>query len=491
MEIKINYNGDRVEEKLGNLRKLKRIEKLIISCEKNQFIDNKYIRYLPNTLKWIMIEDGDVDIKSLLRNETPLELPHLKGIKLMRKGNRDKIYFGEDRDEYCNNLNIETKLEHPTKVRHSFFSDQGAWFAYALPKEKEDYGSMIGPLLMRLSGRWIGEAFSKLVIIEEGKNLDLSKSQSVERQYFPGLIKQTIQLEGLKIVMQLIFIDKICAALNTSISTHNNKKRTLHVLFRGETMDEEDRISVLQDKRGISVDLKKDQMIFCIAFPDSKQSLRINANQNKYQIHLGKIELEPNQSHSILQIHSYWPEDFELSHLNQRYNQIQPVSDFQQQLNKNKKRWNSYLNKYFNREEICEKDHKNLAVKCIITLNTNWRCASGDLIHDGVFPSSSFDGKKKNIYLQPKTKHKKNKKKKDFMVFGVGTVGNNLLHYLYSIHRWQRITLDVCLIIKTRQGWWQIAFILTNLRIIGEIQNLPWHLGVWRMFMKTQEISSF
>ncbi len=57
-----------------------------------------------------------------------------------------------------------------------------------------------------------------------------------------------------------------------------------------------------------------------------------------------------------------------------------------------KKRWNNYLQKYFSHTSRLDEKKQRLAVKAIVTLMTNWRTAAKDLLHDGVFPSVSYQG---------------------------------------------------------------------------------------------------
>jgi putative isomerase len=66
--------------------------------------------------------------------------------------------------------------------------------------------------------------------------------------------------------------------------------------------------------------------------------------------------------------------------------------NFSSELKKNETRWNQYLATYFAKVPGLSVDKKRLAVKSIITLMTNWRSAFKDILHDGVFPSVSYQG---------------------------------------------------------------------------------------------------
>ena len=126
------------------------------------------------------------------------------------------------RNDFGNVLDIKAEAKDTSDTECSFFSDMGAWFAYSLPKEKADNGSFIGPVLMKMDGKWLGNTLSKLQLSEKGKTLDLSQAE-VKMTYFPGLIRQELTINGMLIYLDLIFVSKNSALLNTEIINHSKK----------------------------------------------------------------------------------------------------------------------------------------------------------------------------------------------------------------------------------------------------------------------------
>ncbi len=71
------------------------------------------------------------------------------------------------RSYFTDVLDLKTVVSTPQNITTNLFSDMGAWHAYALPKNKEDYGSFIGPVVMDLEGQWLANTISKITITEK------------------------------------------------------------------------------------------------------------------------------------------------------------------------------------------------------------------------------------------------------------------------------------------------------------------------------------
>src|SRR5450432_1560569 len=109
------------------------------------------------------------------------------------------------REYYPDPLDLRTRILDDTgSAEKTFFSDLGAWHAYALPREKEDYGSFIGPMMMDGGCKWLANTFQQLFLTVDGKSDDLSAAL-VSMHYYPGLLQQEYHLAGLRIVMRLFF----------------------------------------------------------------------------------------------------------------------------------------------------------------------------------------------------------------------------------------------------------------------------------------------
>jgi len=293
------------------------------------------------------------------------------------------IFVRAQRSRFANVLNVSTHITDTSNVQTSFFSDLGAWHAYALPTRKEDYGSFIGPLLMDMDGKWLGNDFSHLHIIENGKEIVLASAR-VKLNYYPGLLQQEYIVNNLKILLQLIFVSNRAASLKTSISDLSGKERRLQLKWTGKNLPGRAKLAVSPNRLAIHFD--NNEHIFFIQF-ETKSKVSINTDTDGYTAILDDTIITARRTIEIVQTHRYYPDAKEQTGTTHS-------TDFAVEFSKNEKRWNGYLKNYFDITGtlLKKKMDQDLAVKSIITLITNWRSAAKDLLSDGVFPSASYQG---------------------------------------------------------------------------------------------------
>lgn len=285
-----------------------------------------------------------------------------------------------NRDKFINVLDISTSISDTGKVAHSFFSDLGAWHAYAQPASKDYYGGFTGPIIMDMNGKWLSNAISKLHIAENGKELLLAESPA-EFNYLPGLLSQRYQIKDLTIDLQLIFQSNRKALIQTKIINQGNQKRNLEIWWSGDVLLN----NCLIKSAGNRMTIEQNDHLFLIDF--SNPEVKFNTSAKNYSTAKIKVTIPATGKYSIVQQQSFFPDK-------KLYIPEPTKPSFTQELALNKQRWDGYLNSYFkgNSKWLNKEEYQKLAVKSIITLITNWRSASKDLKHDGVFPSASYEG---------------------------------------------------------------------------------------------------
>ncbi|NLU95958.1 MGH1-like glycoside hydrolase domain-containing protein [Chitinophaga sp. Ak27] len=271
-----------------------------------------------------------------------------------------------DRQQFTDVLDIKHFVKDNADVAVNFFSDMGAWHAYALPARSADYGGFIGPLLMEMEGRWLSNSIAKLHVSAEDKTW---QPENGTTHYYPGLIEQSYRLKDIQVRLHLIFTSRTTAMLHTELTNLGRKPLRLHLRWEGS----------------ISLPSKEWQQ--------HGQQLSTNVNGHtfyidylstgKWDIHLtdtgytsAKTILLPAKGHwQETQCHSYRQRDT-------------ITASFDVALQQNHSRWNGYLQSVLGNDTILQR----LKVKCLMTLMTNWRSAYGHLKHDGIFPSASYQG---------------------------------------------------------------------------------------------------
>ncbi|MCL1668725.1 glycoside hydrolase [Elizabethkingia ursingii] len=284
----------------------------------------------------------------------------------------------QQREKYADVLNLKTVVSNPKNITTNLFSDMGAWHAYALPEKAEDYGSFVGPVIMDLDGQWLANTISKIRIKENGTDIDLQKSKATQH-YYPGLLKQNFIIDNLDIEQQLIFVSGREAKIKTSIYNRSKIQRELTVFFEGKLLSE---ALLTKDSSGITAQLKAKENTFKLVFD---RPVNIDITTDSYTASAGKINIPSGAKIDFIQSQYYFLQTKEVNTKNKDV-------DFGIQLKQNDKRWNSYLQQYFLHTSQLDEKKQRLAVKAIVTLMTNWRTAAKDLLHDGVFPSVSYQG---------------------------------------------------------------------------------------------------
>lgn len=284
-----------------------------------------------------------------------------------------------NRLDFPNVLDLKNEIEKPTDVRANIFSDLGAWHGYAFLDEKEAAAGFAGPLVMDLYGRWIAPTAAQMVLKEKDKRLDLNQAKWTHH-YYPGFLQQSFEIQDWLVTQTLIFVNERQSMVQTEIKNLSKKKRQLEIYWEAEFY-EEGKWGTQQN--GLIYWPKDSKSEFRIEFD---RPMLILSDGTSYATQFESIQLKSNQ-----QIYFYHTQTW--LHPGEKYNGISPSkTTFNQAFQANENRWNNYLNRYFEPTTDMSWAEQKLAVKSMVTLLTNWRSAAGDLKHQGIFPSVSYQG---------------------------------------------------------------------------------------------------
>ncbi|MUP16420.1 glycoside hydrolase [Ancylomarina euxinus] len=296
-------------------------------------------------------------------------------------------------EEMANVLNIQGIPQAQYELEPFGFSDMGAWHGYALPDMDSTsyYGGFSGPLCMKMWGQWVSKNLCQLELTDASSMtaIDLSKAKA-ELTYKPGKLEQTLDLEQLSIKLSLIFVSDRSALIQTDITNKSDKNQSLYVGWKGEIFPKG--ITLCKSEKGLQIDFEEGDEFF-LMHNDSNKSIQISPNKHSYQMILtDKREIAAGETLSVNLLHSYYFNQEEATKEDNQYANWLDNSD--QLFADNKSRWNAYLNKALDSKNplLNKDDNRKLAVKCVQTLQTNWRSAAGDLQHSGVFPSAAYQG---------------------------------------------------------------------------------------------------
>jgi len=243
------------------------------------------------------------------------------------------------------------------------FTDQGAWFGFALPPAGRDdlTGGFTGPFLMD-SGRWLSPQLARL----ELANVTAGRSTGL-----PGMLEQEWQADDLLVTQQLWFNTAQTAVVESIIKNAGTSPRTLKVAWVGEVFSEMAQITPAN--LGCDVTVHDGSIIRVVA---GRPVHDVQITEHRYRLPLADpVTVGPGDSVTIgLMITSTASGG--------------PSQLLEGTWKQNVQRWNDYLDATADLGAPTDST-RILAVKAIQTMVNNWRGPRGRFAHGGLFPSSN------------------------------------------------------------------------------------------------------
>lgn len=316
----------------------------------------------------------------------------------------------KEREQFKNLIDV-TGVPLDAKPSDSYeitpFSDLGAWHGYSLPglEDKEYYGGFVGPLYIAEEyGIWLSKSFNKIKICngKTGEEIKLSDCSDPKMIYYPGMLFQEYNLNDFTLDLSLIFGTNRTAIVTTKIKNNTNKELNLKVSWVGEILrcyndkEREDiKYELVALKDGVKVKFPNtnwtwdaftnNDMEYEVRYPNK---VITTVNEGKYEINLPKnIKVKPKDEYVINTAHTYTFTKDEKQKENAKIEDI--LKNTGEYINENNIRWNDYISHITNENNL-EIKYKNVAVKALITLVSNWRSPAGAIKNDGITPSISY-----------------------------------------------------------------------------------------------------
>ncbi|MFV9549960.1 MGH1-like glycoside hydrolase domain-containing protein [Algibacter sp. PT7-4] len=285
----------------------------------------------------------------------------------------------------ANVLHLSGVPNTPIDRTVSSFCDLGSWHAFTLPKNNSEYlGGFIGPFSMdRENGIWLGKKFAHLSIYN--KNKDIIKFTNAELKQYPGYLQQnlTTSIEGLQVQLKLWFQDNNAIIISANIINKSRKKIPIFVEWTGETW-----LESAQFKQGKNLKL---------IFSDSESRHNYVFDRGFKTVIDASAKSYKALSNDIIQIASKSSVQVNLSYaIQSKSDDVKTinVTEIENSYNETIKRWASYHEAFPYKQNhwLDSLSFEILKTKSIQTLITNWKSASGELKHDGLFPSYLYKG---------------------------------------------------------------------------------------------------
>ena len=288
-----------------------------------------------------------------------------------------------------NILNLQGVPKTPQDRTVSSFCDLGSWHAFSLPSDNDEfYGGFIGPFSMdRDNGIWLGKKFAHLSLFD--KNHERIKFIKGSLNQYPGYLEQRIitEKEGLEIRMKLWFQSSESVIVSAEII--NNTKSSIEIYggWNGETWLES---ASFQSKENLELSFSDSNNTHNYLFDRDFITLVDDSGKSYSSVTKETVQIVSESSQSLNVIYTFnksdKPEELEHNGTN--------TYEVNNSYNETVKRWESYHGAFPYRDNhwLDATSFEILKSKSIQTLIINWKSASGELKHDGLFPSYLYKG---------------------------------------------------------------------------------------------------
>ncbi len=292
--------------------------------------------------------------------------------------------------EFANILDINGIPESAEDKSCYCFSDQGCWIGFGLPgiEDTAYWGGFTGPYLME-DGKWTGPSLLN-VKIENTKTKEeniLTCANPMEINYFPGCLSQRFRIKKLEIETYLIYISSRTAVVKLGLNNSGEETEFLQLSWQGHVFPGKF-FSLKPKSQGVVMGPCQDSSALHIQVPESYQVTVSSSTKESYKIVLTSPDIikpgEKKFRYIFCSLIFNEQEKKKEQFLMEKFI-IHPDKYFSE----NRKRWNSYVKRVLNPLQKVDKSYKEIAVKSLLTLMTNWRSKAGDLYFDGLFPSFS------------------------------------------------------------------------------------------------------
>ncbi|MBD3588514.1 hypothetical protein HC965_03945 [Bacteroides sp. GM023] len=293
-------------------------------------------------------------------------------------------------EQFVNLLNIEVGYE--ITPNGFLFADLGNWHGYGFnnPSDLSNAGGFRGPAFIgekKISLQWLSDCFEKLTLVGvDGKTIPYT--QIVSSEYLPGMLRLHLKAKNLEVKIREIAITNRGTMIEYQIINTGNEPQTIKANFTGNLTYKDAKLTQRNNLLCVSVVNDKHQFIFSL--PRECQISKVT--EKNYHAESEKMNIRPGKVVVLHSFSTYSPAVNQKEALNNHHQIEHDKTD--KYFKQNKERWEGYLSKVLNRPTpyLQSERYRNWAVKALMTLNTNWRSAAGDLKHAGLFPATGhFD----------------------------------------------------------------------------------------------------
>lgn len=306
-------------------------------------------------------------------------------IPFLEAQNQGEERLLKEQQDFYNLIRVKNVPAQARDYNLSVFSDLGAWSGYALPENESDQyaGAFIGP--MSMTGGWVAATLSEPELIVDGKRYDLARNIQTSL-YQPGKLVQNFNNGQIHVITELCFATSRSVIVRTTMQNVGSASATVSMHWKGGVFDKQS-LSRQEGNRVLMI-RKKDSLLTATHFQTADKVMLLH-NDSLKVIEKESLSLKPGEIYQAVYVQSVllrgddWQKEFAMA------DALNVESSFKM----NTIRWNANISALLSDKKVSanrflsKNDYRKVLVKAMMTLNSNWRTAAGDLKHDGSYPS--------------------------------------------------------------------------------------------------------
>ena len=270
------------------------------------------------------------------------------------------------------------------------FSDQGAWFAYSLPKTDKSAIGFSGPFLMtQQNGVWSSPSLSRLSLTTGSHNDRLIELENtlVEDNSYASHLEQIFKNEKIELRQELVFLSGHTALQRFKITNITDQLIQVNANIQGGVS--RIGLELSQERNGLKIVSENSPAIGYIRTKNDIQDINILDVNEPYTFLLKGFDLQPSESKEILMSQTFifpeysWEEE----------EKSIAIANFDSVLEARKTEKEKELKTIIaNRKpQFQNPKYANVLAKAHLTLQNNWRIPAGEITHEGLFPSYHYE----------------------------------------------------------------------------------------------------
>tara|TARA_R110000787_G_scaffold129264_2_gene241081 strand:- start:6403 stop:8418 length:2016 start_codon:yes stop_codon:yes gene_type:complete len=263
------------------------------------------------------------------------------------------------------------------------FSDQGAWFAYSFPDSTKILSGFSGPFLMtQQNGVWSSPSLSQL-LVKNSNNQDITWS-NIETNSYNSHLEQVLISEKLNLKQEVVYSSGHTALIKSTLSNISDLLIEFSIHWNGQAILAEG-LKLTSENHQLNIHSSKSNAIGHILF---QKGTVIKNNDSLYNTIAENIYLKPNETKEIVISQTFIFSEYSWK----AEKKLIEKSNFDSILSKRKSEKNAELKSLIlnKRDLFSGNKYSEVVAKANLTLQNNWRIPTGEIKHEGLFPSYHY-----------------------------------------------------------------------------------------------------